>query len=297
MTSVRVPTAIAVGEGEWIRSYTIENAVTKQVLLEVDFETGTKTQLAPILGGSELKVTFTVRLTSGSGNLKLTTGMQKMTGEDQYWDLVIADFDLGDAYNPNSAATEFSWKKGTFTMICYGKVSQVTRPTNLTLVQLSSATGDVLDSIKPTIVTAAVDQFQNLYDQKEAKLQTLIDSGVDEGYTRMYSNVLNQSKALVNKGYVNEAIALLNAIPTSGEPMGSALQLILLPVIAVAAVAAVIFAFMFLRAKGKNSYYRLVIEDQIKDLEGLTLRASKIDRSMASSLDSVKDRLKRLVGM
>jgi hypothetical protein len=45
------------------------------------------------------------------------------------------------------------------------------------------------------------------------------------------------------------------------------------------------------------SYLQLVVEDQIKDLEGLTLRASKIDRAMASSLESVKDRLKRLVGM
>ncbi len=109
--------------------------------------------------------------------------------------------------------------------------------------------------------------------------------------------MLNQSKALVNKGYVNEAIALLNAIPSSGEPAGSAFTLILLPLVGVAAAAAVVFAFMFLRARGKVSYFRLVVEDQIKDLEGLTLRAAKIDRTMSSSLDSVKDRLKRLVGM
>ena len=85
-------------------------------------------------------------------------------------------------------------------------------------------TGDILDTIKLIVLTAGADEFQNLYDQKEAKLQSLIDSGVAAGYTQMYSNVLNQSKALVNKGYVNEAIALLNAIPASGEPMGSALK-------------------------------------------------------------------------
>jgi hypothetical protein len=90
---------------------------------------------------------------------------------------------------------------------------------------------------------------------------------------------------------------LLNAIPSSGEPMGSAFQMIMLPAIGVAAAGAVVFAFLFLRARGKNSYTQMVIEDQIKDLEGLTLRASKIDRTIASNLDSVKDRLKRLVGM
>jgi hypothetical protein len=181
--------------------------------------------------------------------------------------------------------------------MCYGKTNTILKPTPLTLVQLSSSAGDVLDNIKPTIVTAGVDQFQNLYDQKETKLQSLIDAGVSEGYVTLYSNVLNQSKNLVNKGYVNDAIALLNALPTSGEPIGSALEMIMLPGIAIAAVVAVVFAVMFLRARGKNSYVQLVIEDQIKDLEGLTLRASKIDRTIASNLDGVKDRLKRLVGM
>jgi hypothetical protein len=102
---------------------------------------------------------------------------------------------------------------------------------------------------------------------------------------------------LVSSGYVDEAIALLNAIPSSGEPIGSALEVIMLPAIGIAAVAAVIFAIMFLRAKGRNTYTRMVIEDQIQDLEGLTLRAQRVDRTISTSLESVKERLKSLVGM
>jgi hypothetical protein len=222
--------------------------------------------------------------------------MQKPSG-GQYWELVPDDYDLGAGYTPNLASMSFSWEKGTFEMICYGKANTVIKSTNITLVQLSGATGDVLDAIQVVVLTAGADEYQNLFDQKEAKLQGLIDSGVAVGYIEMYENVLNQSKALVNKGYVNEAIALLNAIPSSGEPMGSALEMIMLPAIGVAAAAAVILAFMFLRARGKNSYVQLVIEDQIKDLEGLTLRAAKIDRTISSSLETVKDRLKNLVGM
>jgi hypothetical protein len=63
------------------------------------------------------------------------------------------------------------------------------------------------------------------------------------------------------------------------------------------AAIAVIGFVLFLRTRGKLSYFNMVVEDQIKDLEGLTLRASKIDRAMSANLDSVKDRLKRLVGM
>jgi len=297
--AIYIPTTVAVGEGEWITSYTVEDTQTGEKLIEVDFATDDEpTILAPIVSGQDLTVTFTVNVfTSGAGNLKLGTYMLKPTG-GQYWELVPGDYDLGAGYAPNSASFPFGWEKGTFEMICYGKASNVIRATNVTLVQLSAeGTSDILDAIKVVVLTAGASDFQNLYDQKEARLQTLVDSGVATGYTTMYGNMLNQSKALLGKGYVNEAIALLNAIPSSGEPMGSSLEMIMLPAVAIAAVAAVIFAVMFMRARGKTSYYRLVVEDQIKDLEGLTLRASKIDRTMASSLDSVKDRLKRLVGM
>jgi hypothetical protein len=75
------------------------------------------------------------------------------------------------------------------------------------------------------------------------------------------------------------------------------MQILFIPLVAIFAALMGLFAFMFFRNRGKISYYQMVVEDQIKDLEGLTLRAQKIDRTMAASLDSVKDRLKRLVGM
>jgi hypothetical protein len=295
-----IMSARGVGEGEWITSYTVEDSQTGQKLIEADFAISDEpTMLAPVISGEPLKVTFTVNVfTSGAGNLKLSTYMQKpSTGT--YWELVPGDYDLGAGYTPNLASMEFGWEKGTFEMICYGQAPRVTKATNVTLVQLSSAgaTTDILDAIQVTVLTAGADEYQNLYNQKEDKLQELINSGVAAGYINLYSNMLNQSKALVSKGYVNEAIALLNAIPSSGEPMGSALEMIMIPAIGIAAAAAVVFAFMFLRARGKNSYVQLVIEDQIKDLEGLTLRASRVDRTISSNLEGIKDRLKSLVGM
>ncbi|MBT0159268.1 hypothetical protein G4O51_04710 [Candidatus Bathyarchaeota archaeon A05DMB-2] len=289
----------AATEGHWITSYTVEDAQTGQKLIEADFALSDEpTVLSPVVSGAELVITFTVNVVvGGSGNLKLSSYMQKPSS-GTYWELIPGDYDLGAGFTPNAASFEFNWQKGTFEMIAYGQAKKVTAAAiNSTLIQLSGATGDVLDAIKVDILTAGASDFQNLYNQKEAKLQSLIDSGVDAGYITLYGNMLNQSKALVNKGYVNEAIALLNAIPSSGEPMGSALQMIMIPAIGVAAAGAVVFAFLFLRARGKNSYTQMVIEDQIKDLEGLTLRASKIDRTIASNLETVKDRLKRLVGM
>ena len=75
------------------------------------------------------------------------------------------------------------------------------------------------------------------------------------------------------------------------------MQALFIPVAVVLAAVAVVFAFLFLRIRGKVSYFQLVVEDQIKDLEGLSMRISRIDRAASSNLESVKDRLKRLVGM
>ena len=286
-------------EGDWITSYKVQDAVTGQLLIEANAETGKYSELSPVLSGENITVTFTVNVfASGSGNLKLSTAMLHSAIEsDRYWDLTTKDYDLGPDFNPNAATTEFNWVTGNFTMKCYGTTPTLSAPMALALVQIASTGGTVLDAIKPTVVTAAVDEFQNLYDSKENKLQSLKDSGVAAGYIQIYEDVLTQANSLVNAGYVSEAIALLNSLPTSGEPMGSATEMFLLPIIGIAAAGAVIFAFMFMRARGRNSYTQMVIEDQIKDLEGLTLRASKIDRRLSASLESVKDRLKSLVGM
>jgi hypothetical protein len=157
--------------------------------------------------------------------------------------------------------------------------------------------GIAIDQVSVTATTALMTQFNSLYSQKQSHLKSLQSSGVDQGYIDIYSNVLNASQAIANSGEVSSAIALLNGLTTANEPMSSSLQMLYIPAIAVLAVLAVLFVVLFLRVRGKVSYFQLVVEDQIKDLEGLTLRASKIDRAMSSNLESVKDRLKRLVGM
>ena len=287
----------AQGEGQWIKSYIVSEAQTGKTLIEVDFQTGKNVQYAPLLGGVNIVVTFTVDVfTTGSGNLKLITALQHSTVEtDRYWGLVSSDYNLGSSFNPNSATADFNWVKGTFTMKCYGKTNTVTKPTPITLVKLSSETSS-LDSIEATILTAAVDAFQNLYNQKEDKLESLVAAGVAPGYIQLFQNVLSQSVNLVNQGNVEGALSLLNALPNSGEPQGSAFEAIAIPAIGAVAVVAAIFAFLFLRNRGRNSYVQLVLEDQIKDLEGLTLRASRIDRGLSSNLQSIKDRLESLAG-
>ena len=307
LTSIST-TFAAVGEGDWITKYRVENLDTGQVIMERDFTTGSKSDFGSIVEGAELKVTVTVEigLSNPAATLQISTEMAHSSSEDRYWQLE-SDYVLSN-YNPNSKSVSFKQEKGTLEMVCYGSIPTgivkdviegitLHKPVPIALIELAVPAGVVLDSIEQNVTDAKVDEYLNLLEQKKARLESMAGSGVDPGYVEVFGNVVAQAQVIGDAGFADNAIALLNGLSVANEPAGSVMQMLFLPAVIVFGVVAVLFAFLFLKARGKMSYYRLVIEDQIKDLEGLTLRASKIDRTISSNLASIEDRLKRLVGM
>jgi hypothetical protein len=291
----------AAGEGEWITNYRVEDPKTGQLMVEVDFKTGENRTISSIFAGSELQITFTVDVpaTSPTTVLRLKTSMLPSQIEDVYWKLVSQDYELV-AYNPASQDVSFYQAKGELTMTLYGRVpTTVVKdiPVLYLVVTLYSPAGETLDNIKVKVVTAAMDEYQTILFQKEEKLQSLKDSGAAPGYIELYEKVLNQSKVEAEEGYVENAIALLYTLSVSNEPVSSAVEGLFLPAVGILIAVVAVLGFMFVRGRGKMQYILLIIEDQIRDLEGLTLRASKVDRTISSSLESVKDRLKSVVGM
>jgi hypothetical protein len=287
----------AASDNQWITDYTINDASTNELLVEHIASTNTTTIFSPVLPGADIKVTFTVEVVAGEGELTLTSGLSKSSSQSQYWSLVTDDYPMGPNYNPAQASTKFNWNEGTFEMILYGKVPTSASTTkSINIVSLYGPSGTVLDRITITSTSAKMNTYLTLFSDKNAQLNGLISSGVDQGYINVYTNVLNVSKAVAEGGDVDSAIALLNGLDASNAP-GSTLPIIFYPIIGVTAAIAVLFVVLFLRSRSKVSYFTLVVEDQIKDLEGLTMRAAKIDRAMSANLDSIKDRLKHLVGM
>ena len=49
---------------------------------------------------------------------------------------------------------------------------------------------------------------------------------------------------------------------------------------------------MFIRTNSKLGFVKMVVEDQIREMEALQSRASRIDRNLASRLDEINSRLK-----
>jgi len=295
----------APGEGDWVTSYRVVDPTTQQLMVEVDFETTpvTNRSLSPVFAGSEVAMTFTVSVaaTSPTTALRLKTSMMPSQTEDVYWRLVSQDYeDELIAYNPASQEVSFFQTKGELTMTLYGRVpTTVVRdiPVQYLVVTLYGPAGETLDNIKIKVVTAEMSEYETIFLEKEEKLQSLKDGGVAPGYIELYENVLNESRVQANLGNVEGAIGILNTLSVSNEPASSAVEGLFLPVVGALVAVAAVFGFMFIRGRGKMQYVLMVLEDQIRDLEGLTLRASRVDRTISTSLESVKDRLKSVVGM
>ena len=49
---------------------------------------------------------------------------------------------------------------------------------------------------------------------------------------------------------------------------------------------------LFFRARNRVGFVTMIVEDQIREMEALQSRASRIDRSLAQRLQEINDRLK-----
>ena len=293
-----------------ITQYTIANTGTNQIYQAVNYQTGLNTNTAPILAGDELTITFTISANLATGaDLKVSTSLNHSSLKQVYWEYNGAYAGLdASTLNPNQNFINFKQTSGSLQLICHGSLpSSLTQTTiegtvlhrkaNPAVITLSGSGGQVLDQITVEVIDSKINQFNSLYSNANAKLGSF--SGVDPAYVSLYRSVLTGAQVAADQGFVDNAITTLNSLnsgvaPTSIET--PILATLFIPAVAGLAFIAVIAVFLFMRTKGKSGYYSLVIEDQIKDLEGLTMRAARIDRNLASNLEGVKERLQQLVG-
>jgi len=289
----------AVGEGDWITNYRVEDPTTGQLMVEVDFKTGTTKTISPVFDGAEVKVIITVDVgvTSSTTLLRLVTYLQPSTIEEVFWKR-SGDYELS-AYNPYEKTVQFYQTTGQLVIEMYGTIPKMTVPMPFTMVALLGPTGETLDHIKVDVITVVMEEYQLALTQKEEQLQSLKDGGVHPGYIELYESILDQSRNEAAQGNLDGAFALLDTLVVSNAPVTatSYMEILFFPAVGILVATTAVFGLMFIRGRGKIRYILMVLEDQIRDLEGLTLRASRIDRTIAASLESVKDRLKNIVGM
>jgi hypothetical protein len=294
-------------QGTWITQYTVDDLSNGGNLMSGP---GGNNQL---LQGTSVKVTMTISIsiTVPDSTLTLTTGLSKAATKDKFWELETTDYQMSSGYNPNSQTVSFNQVAGTFIITCYGTIplgltttsqgsTTLHLPYAFSLITLTGPNSQQLDQIKPWVIDDRIAMYNGLNSQSNNTLSQLVADGAAPAYVQLYNNVMQGAAALAQEGFVDTAIIQLQSLAVSEEPpvqaSASLMDTLFIPVAGVLAAVAVIGLVLFFRAKGKSSYVSQVVEDQIRDLEGLTLRASKVDRSLSAGLETIEERLKRAVG-
>ena len=169
------------------------------------------------------------------------------------------------------------------------------KPVDLTFVTLIGPAQTLYDEITVNVIDNRIDDYRRLKSQKEAELAQYRQSNVDPAYIQLYEKFLNVAISEAELGLMDNAINLMNNLQVEAPPVETGPswqeQYFLLVVGGLAALFA-LSAVLFIRTRTRMGFVTMIVEDQIREMEALQSRASRIDRSLAQRLQEINDRLK-----
>jgi hypothetical protein len=292
----------------WIEKYTIINYRTGQTVLDWSSDTGQVLQNAPVLAGDEYKITFTlnVRQTVDNAVLTLTlTNFMSQQSEATYWQ-VGADFPRTSDFNPATRTIGLHHNQGIYEISVVGKISSdatvytgegvtLHKPLEIVFVQLDGPQGTDYGDITATVIDSKIDDYRFLLSQKQAELESYKAESVDPAYIDLYENFVALAQQQAEQGLVDSAMDLLNTLTVEVPPVETGpswQEQYFLPAVGGLALIAAIGILLFIRTNSRLGFTKMVVEDQIREMEALQSRASRIDRNLAQRLDEINTRLK-----
>lgn len=301
-------------EATWFVSYRVEDLSTKQLVLERNYETGELLQNAPMLAGAEYNITITldIGVNAPHADLSLSLAMLHADAIDRFWEIHTTNLTLTGDYNPNKPSITFSQVKGLYIISTFGRIpSDLTitnldnlfalhKPVNYTIIELIGPDGGVLDEITANIIDSEIDGYRFILERRQADLLEYKETQVDPAYIELYENLLGLAEEQAELGFVQTAGDILEVLQVEISPpktVPSIEERYFIPAVGGLGGFAAVLIFLFLRARNKLSFISMVIEDQIREMEGLTMRASRIDKNLASRLQEINDRLKETGGI
>ncbi len=293
----------------WIENYIIKNYSTGQTVIEWDFDSDELLQNAPILAGDEYIITFTlnVRQTVDNALLDLTLSTHiDMDSEAYYWEVENNFPRYMEEFNPAQRQIRFHHEEGVYTISAVGKIDPTStvftnegitlhKPIDVLYIKLDGPVGTDYDSVSINVIDSEIDDYRFLKSQKQAELQNYLDSDVDPAYIQLYENFVALADEEASEGLVESAINLLSNLEVEAPPVQTGPSLsekYFLPAVGGLLAVSIIGVFMFIRTNSRLGFVKMIVEDQIREMEAIQSRASRIDRPLASRLDEINDKLK-----
>jgi hypothetical protein len=297
----------------WIVAYKVVDLSSKQLALERDYELDRDLQNAPLLAGGEYNITIflDVGLTAAYANLTLSVNLDHASNVDRYWEIHTTELNLTEDYNPNEAEFKFRQVEGRYSVSTFGKIpsdrtitdlghgESLHRPVSHKFIQLTGPDGSLLDEIALTVIDSEIDGYRYYLGQRLADLEGYLETQVDPAFTGLFESLIALAEAEAEAGFVGTAQSILESIDIDIPPIRTEAtfqEKYFLPVVGGLGALVVILGILFFKANGRLSFTKMIVEDQIRELEGLTLRASRTDRNLGQRLQEINDKLKELEG-
>ena len=258
-----------------------------------------------LVAGGSYTINFEIEIGATlSDNILLTTSMEK--SGNSFWTLNNNYEGIETStWTPGSQSITFQAIEGTAQFTLDGKIPEAITEKEIDdigktihalelvpLLVMSLDSMEILDERTYTITDQTIISYDALLQSKTEKLDSI---SMDEKYNSLAFEIVSEAEYLTSFGLYDDAIQLLATIPDSDYPEPPRTTTLLIVSSIFLGITTVAFLLLFIRTRSSTSYLSSSVSEKADKLDLLLIKASRIDRSLADDLETIKKELKELV--
>ncbi len=258
-----------------------------------------------LVAGGSYTINFEIEIGATlSDNILLTTSMEK--SGNSFWTLNNNYEGVETStWTPGSPSITFKAVEGTAQFTLDGKIPESITEKEIVdigktihalelvpLLVMSLDSMEILDERTYTITDQTIISYDALLQSKIEKLDSI---SMEEKYNSLALEIVSEAEYLTSVGLYDDAIQLLETIPDSDYPEPPSTTTFLMIASAFLGLTTIVFALLFVRTRSSTSYISSSVSEKADKLDLLLIKASRIDRSLADDLETIKKELKELV--
>ena len=258
-----------------------------------------------LVAGGSYTINFEIEIGATlSDNILLTTSMEK--SGNSFWTLNNNYEGVETStWTPGSQSITFQAIEGTAQFTLDGKIPEAITEKEIDdigktihalelvpLLVMSLDSMEILDERTYTITDQTIISYDALLQSKTEKLDSI---SMDEQYNSLAFEIVSEAEYLTSFGLYDDAIQLLETIPDSDYPEPPRTTTLLIVSSIFLGITTIAFLLLFIRTRSSTSYLSSSVSEKADKLDLLLIKASRIDRSLADDLETIKKELKELV--
>ena len=258
-----------------------------------------------LVAGGSYTINFEIEIGATlSDNILLTTSMEK--SGNSFWTLNNNYEGIETStWTPGSQSITFQAIEGTAQFRLDGKIPEAITEKEIAdidktihalelvpLLVMSLDSMEILDERTYTITDQTIILYDALLQSKTEKLDSI---SMDEKYNSLAFEIVSEAEYLTSFGLYDDAIQLLATIPDSDYPEPPRTTTLLIVSSIFLGITTIAFLLLFIRTRSSTSYLSSSVSEKADKLDLLLIKASRIDRSLADDLETIKKELKELV--